>query len=105
MTVNEVTALLVLMSVALGLLTSLAGLAWRFIVRPIGEVNDRLSRLEHEVGPNGDRTDDGRPLRAIVRSQCRDIADIKTDLRDGARRFRSIEDHIGMPHGEGHPSA
>lgn len=102
MTVNELTAVLVMVSVALGLLTSLAGLAWRFLVRPIREVNDRLSRLEHEVGPNGDKTDDGRPLRAIVRSQCRDISDIKTELQDGARRFRGIEDHIGMAHREGH---
>ncbi len=102
MTVNELTALLTLASVALALLSGLAGLAWRLIVKPIREVNERLSRLEHEVGPNGDKTDDGRPLRAIVRSQCRDIAEIKDELQDGARRFRGIEDHIGMAHIEGH---
>lgn len=103
MTVNELTALLTLASVALALLSGVAGLAWRLIVKPIREVNERLSRLEHEVGPNGDKTDDGRPLRAIVRAQCIDIADIKTELRDGSRRFRVIEDHVGMAHSEGHP--
>lgn len=98
MDIVKITDWLVLISVALALMTTIIGLGWRFVVRPIHDIVRRLERLDHEVGSSSDPHEDGRSLRGIVSAQTVLVNEIKQCLTATTNRIYDIEDKLGITH-------